>query len=662
MKMNKSIKYCLISLLVIIPSVVAVLVYNDKIVQDSPKYYSKGVQFYNAGDYQNAYYLFGKINRISPLYQMSLFKQAKSAQKVGDYNTAILKYKLFLEKNSNSVFAKSAEFNLAICNYRLKKYDEAKALFESIKEKNENGSGAHDYFLGMINKNDNKAIAVKNFTDYLKNESISEKSYEFAAAEELSGIEKNLSDDEKVLIGKIFYKNKKYDKALEYFSKLPPSKCWDYLILSNHYAGHKVVAKKLIESGLKQYSNGIEFDNLRKIYDIYTSYMSGSKLKNWTLMLKLIQNNSLAGEDYVLYKMASISSKDKAVNYYSEIMTKYPNSVYAPESTWNVFWDEYSKKNYESAKETAYKHLKMYKNVNSTTRMAFWCAKIFIKQNKMQEAHGILSRLSKRYPDDYYGLRAAYLMDKREDFWKTNPNNKLPVNEGEIDFPLTVSDLNIKDLKLINTLFEMSDYEIWLDADFKNKIVESWFELKKNKRTRSVVMARDAIKEMPVKPALYGAAYKLAYPLYYTEELNIASNTLKLDPYFLISIIKEESHFDESAKSSTNAIGLMQIMPATANYMATKLNMEIPSLAKIDNPKTNIFIGCNYIKYLNDKFNDDLLVTAAYNGGEGSVNKWLKTYGYEDKDEFVENIQFEETRNYVKKVFRTYHMYKKIYK
>ena len=57
-----------------------------------------------------------------------------------------------------------------------------------------------------------------------------------------------------------------------------------------------------------------------------------------------------------------------------------------------------------------------------------------------------------------------------------------------------------------------------------------------------------------------------------------------------------------------------------------------------------------------------MYVIAAYNGGEGSVNRWIKKNKTSDEDEFIENIPFDETRNYVKKVFRTYHMYKKIYK
>ena len=106
----------------------------------------------------------------------------------------------------------------------------------------------------------------------------------------------------------------------------------------------------------------------------------------------------------------------------------------------------------------------------------------------------------------------------------------------------------------------------------------------------------------------------------------------------------------------------MQIMPETANYMISKLAVNIPSDTNLEDPKLNLYLGCNYLKYLRERFNNDLYVIAAYNGGEGSVNKWIKTLNTEDLDEFIENIPYDETRNYVKKVFRSYHLYKKIYK
>ena len=656
----KYLKQIGISLIVLVPTTLAILIYNDKITENSPVYYKQGVEFYNNGDYQNAYYNFGKIKFISPLYTTAIYKQAKSAQRAGDFNSAILKYKLFLEKNPNSIFAQNAEYNLASCYYYLKDYENAKNYFLKVKNNKNNEITSADYFLGIIEKNNDKEKAANYLKDYIE-ASTGNRNYEIPAAEELSSIGRELTADEKKLIGITYYKNKKYQEALKYFSTLPLNTCWDYLVLANHYAGNKVIAKKLIENDITAYSAQTEKANLKQIYDIYTSYMPGSKIKNWSLMSLLIKKHKLAGEDYVLYKLADILPKEKAINLYNEIVTNFPSSEYAPEALWELFWNKYINRNYSLAQDLAVKHLKTYNNVKSTKKMMFWYAKTLIKLNKTQEANTVLSKLNTKYPDDYYGLRADFLLNKKTDFWQTNPNLKLPLQKEEFEFPISFSQLNIKDLKLINTLFSMGDYELWLDADYNNKIVKSWFEAKKDRKSASIVLARDEINSMDVKPPLISAAYKLAYPLYYADEINIAAQKLNIDAFLITGLIREESYFNEHAKSSSNAIGLMQLMPSTANYMSSKLSMSIQSLADLENPKVNLYIGCNYLKYLKDKFNNDLYVVAAYNGGEGALQKWITKFNTDDLDEFIENIPYDETKHYVKKVFKSYHMYRKIY-
>lgn len=660
----KVLKYLVIVLAIVIPSLLTVLIYNDKITQNSPVYYKQGVDFYNKGDYSNAFYNFSKIKWISPLYPMALYKQAKSAQKLGDYNTATIKYELFLEKNPTSVFATPSRFNLAKSYYYLKKYPEAKHNFLILKEQQKDKPSVEDYYLGILTKKEDKQVAAKYFRNYIKgvlSDEITDKNYLIASLEELETLGINLTMQDRALIGEAYYENNKYSKALEYFSKLPLSSYWDYLVIVNHYAGNKVVAKKLIENGIKTYSKLADEERLNKVYDIYTSYMQGSKVRNWTQMLKIVQTNSLKGEDYVMYKLANILPSSKALNYYSQIETKYPQSAYAPESLWNVFWSKYKLKDYAAAEKLAIKHIKQYQNVNSTTRMIFWFAKTEQKMNKTAYANNIFSKLAAKYPDDYYGLRAEAILEKKTDFWTLDTTNKITYKDDK-DFPINSSNLDIKDLKLINTIFALGDYEIWADADLNNKLVESWFEQKKGKKSRSMVLARDTINKLQIKPPFFSPAYKLAYPLYWIEEINLASNKFKLDPWLIISLIREESYFDENAKSRTNALGLMQLMPGTANFIVSKYNIKLPTAQDLTNPRVNLYLGCTYLKYLNERFNNPIHVVAAYNGGEGSVNKWIKTNKNQDNDEFIENITFEETRNYVKKIFRTYHLYQKIYK
>jgi len=111
-----------------------ILIYNDKITQDAPVYYKKGTELYNSGKYQEAYYYFGKINKISPLYHTALFKQAKSAQKTGDYKTAALKYDMYLKKAPEAVFSKNARLNLAKSCFYIKDYECARQEFEKSAE------------------------------------------------------------------------------------------------------------------------------------------------------------------------------------------------------------------------------------------------------------------------------------------------------------------------------------------------------------------------------------------------------------------------------------------------------------------------------------------------------------------------------------------------
>ena len=662
MRYLKYLKYIFWTFLVIIPCIVTVLIYNDKITQNSPMYYKQGVDFYNAGKYPDAFYNFNKIKWISPLYPIAIYKQAKSAQKTGDYKTAAYKYNLFLKKVPDSVFSTKASENLAKSYYYLKQYEEAKTEFEKLAVKINNPGTEETFFLGLLEKNYDKNKAANYFRQYLKsilNGDAINKYYIIASAKELLNLGIELSNEDLKLIGTAYFREHKYKDALECFSKLPVEDCWDYFVLANNYVGNRVIAKKLIEDGLKFYGNQAQEDNLYAIYNIYTSYQSSSKLKNWIQTEKFVKENNLKGSDYILYKLAELSTKEKAIIYYKSIYQNYPDGKYAAESLWHIIWNEYKQKNYKEAENLIRTHLKTYKKVKSTPKVMFWLGKIYLKENKIQEANSVFNKLAVKHPDDYYGLRASYI-NKKNEFWQTEKKDKLPEEKCDIDFPISSADINLKDLKLINTLFKMGDYEIWQDADFSNPILESWFEFKKGNKSHSIVLARDEISQMDLKAPIISSAYKLSYPLYMVKEINIAGEKLNIDPYLITSIIREESYFNEHAKSRTGAVGLMQLMPQTAAYMLGKLNEE--EMIDIEDARVNLYLGSNYLKYLKERFNNDLYVVAAYNGGEGSVNKWIKNFNNDDYDEFIEDIPYDETRNYVKKVFRTYQMYRKIYK
>ena len=152
---------------------------------------------------------------------------------------------------------------------------------------------------------------------------------------------------------------------------------------------------------------------------------------------------------------------------------------------------------------------------------------------------------------------------------------------------------------------------------------------------------------------------KLLYPDVYGEEINeyIAGSSIQFDPLLVLSIIREESRYNERAQSARGALGLMQILPSTARWIRKR---EIRN-DDLFNPSLNIQTGILYLGYLTQRFDTQTAVLAAYNGGPGNVKKWLSSSSHGNEMKFVEEIPFAETRNYVKKVLTSYEMYQSLY-
>src|SRR5208283_3373064 len=136
-----------------------------------------------------------------------------------------------------------------------------------------------------------------------------------------------------------------------------------------------------------------------------------------------------------------------------------------------------------------------------------------------------------------------------------------------------------------------------------------------------------------------------------------ASQIVSLDPYLILSVMREESRYEPVAQSVAGAVGLMQLMPQTAYKYNKKIKVNLKNTSELFNVRSNILIGSYYLRHLLDRFGSVPLALASYNGGEDTVSEWLKKRKYATVDEFIEDIPYDETRNYVKKVMTTYFEY-----
>ena len=155
--------------------------------------------------------------------------------------------------------------------------------------------------------------------------------------------------------------------------------------------------------------------------------------------------------------------------------------------------------------------------------------------------------------------------------------------------------------------------------------------------------------------------YKLLYPKKYSEYVYKYSEEYSVDADLVFAIIKAESNFVSDAKSSQNAIGLMQMLDSTAEEVANKLKMNYNSEETLLNPEYNIRMGTKYFSQLYDLYGNIELALCAYNAGIGNVNSWIEKGLIKADGSDLENIPISETNIYVRKVLKNYRIYKEFY-
>ena len=152
------------------------------------------------------------------------------------------------------------------------------------------------------------------------------------------------------------------------------------------------------------------------------------------------------------------------------------------------------------------------------------------------------------------------------------------------------------------------------------------------------------------------------YPFRYREQVEQYSERYQVDKFLAVSVMKVESNFTEGAISKSGAVGLMQIMPETAYWIAYKLDEDPPTISELHESDRNIKYGIWYLSELEDEFfGNDVLALAAYNAGRGNVWNWMEEGDWQKNFSDIDSIPFLETRNYVKKVLACRNKYQKLY-
>lgn len=175
-------------------------------------------------------------------------------------------------------------------------------------------------------------------------------------------------------------------------------------------------------------------------------------------------------------------------------------------------------------------------------------------------------------------------------------------------------------------------------------------------RNREIVAQR----ESAVKSAI--ARVASSYPAPYRHSILSAAKARKLDPRFILALIKQESVFKPTAKSPAGARGLLQLTMDAAVKFGPAAGFRSINENQLYQPETSITVGAEYLENLKDMFPEMLEpVAASYNGGEDNVARWLKRSKHLDPGVFTSEVGFDETKGYVQKVMSNYRVYRELY-
>jgi len=158
------------------------------------------------------------------------------------------------------------------------------------------------------------------------------------------------------------------------------------------------------------------------------------------------------------------------------------------------------------------------------------------------------------------------------------------------------------------------------------------------------------------------ASVSQQYPAPYRQAIVRAAKDRKLDPRFILALIRQESVFRPLAKSPSGARGLLQLTIDAAQKYATRAGLNTLRESQLYQPETSIMLGAEYLAELDDMFPQMLeAVAASYNGGEDNVARWVKRAKRKDAGVFTSEVGFDETKAYVQKVMANYRVYRQLY-
>jgi peptidoglycan lytic transglycosylase len=362
---------------------------------------------------------------------------------------------------------------------------------------------------------------------------------------------------------------------------------------------------------------------------------------------------------------------DQADRVFHEILDKFPVGHYTERASWKAGWWAYKNANYAEAARIFEAAASRFARSDYRPSWLYWSGRAHDALNESALAQARYTLAATDYLNTYYGRLAVQRLGGKPperrlivDAASTAadgdeiPAVKLPPNEVTVRALLALEwyDQALDELRYAQ--------KVWGDSPAIQATI-GWIQNRRGdlraginamKRAYPQYMAAGGEK-LPIE------ILKVLFPVDYWPQIRRYAAERDLDPYTLAALIAQESNFTADVRSPANAYGLMQLLPSTGRQYAKALHLNRRfSISMLTTADTNLKMGTAYFADLIRQYDGGThLALATYNAGPGRVARWMAEKPGVDRDEFIDDIPFPETQNYVKRILGTAEDYRRLY-
>lgn len=472
-------------------------------------------------------------------------------------------------------------------------------------------------------------------------------------------------------VGFGYWENLQYGKASEAYAQAPTSPTSLYRTARGaQIARKKVVAIAAYQKLAQTYPNAPETGlGLIKLAD---SLPDNAALAALDQAIKTFPDR--AGE--ALLKKANIlenlKSPTSAKNARTSVLSQYSDSDAAAELRLSRAHKAAQANDLATARQLAEDLVAATPQSELAAEASFWSGKWSEQQG--QDGRQAYERTLAQYPESYFAWRSAVMLG-----WEVGDFESVRYLAPELRLPQQRSDLpaGSDTLQLLYRLGQDTDaWSLW-QTEFSNvqdptvaeQFTDGVMRVGVGDNLDGIFMLtslawRDEAAEKAEYQQLKTTAtyWQTVYPFPFFDLIQAWSQERQLNPLLVTALMRQESRFEPKIRSVADAIGLMQVIPSTADWVLSQIGESNDNIdAKLENPNENIKLGTWYLDYTHREYNNNsMFAVASYNAGPGNVADWIAK-GYGDPDVFAQNIPFPETHGYVEAVFGGYWNYLRLY-